>query len=58
MRTYELLISESIGYYVQVKAENEEQAIENYNEGLATEPYGEWTVERYALEVTRTIDNA
>jgi len=56
MRTYELLISESIGYYVQVQAENEEQAMENYNEGLATEPYGEWTVDRFVVEVTREVE--
>jgi len=50
MRTYELLISESIGYCVQVEANSLEEAHTNYHAGLATEPYGEWTVDRFVVE--------
>ena len=51
MKRYELLISESLGHYVQVEAENEDQAYEKYYAGdIATDPYGEYSVESFVVE--------
>ena len=46
MKTYELLITVSAGHYVQVEAENEDEAYDKYYDGdISTEPYGEYNVE-------------
>jgi hypothetical protein len=55
MPTYKLLISESIGYYVDVEAETEDQAIEKYYEE-GGDPYGENVIENYVVEASAYDD--
>ena len=57
MRTYELLISESIGYCVQVEANSLEEAKTNYHAGLATAPYGEFTTDLFVVEGKELNEN-
>jgi hypothetical protein len=52
MNTYRLLISEQIGYYVDVEAESEEEAIEDYYNNSG-HPYGEKVIENYVVEVEK-----
>jgi len=54
MNTYQLLISEHTGYFVDIEAETEEEAIEKYYEE-GGDPYGETTIENYVVE-GRIID--
>lgn len=49
MPTYKLLISEHIAYYVEVEAETEDEAIEDYYEN-GGDPYGEKTIDSYVVE--------
>lgn len=50
MRTYQLLVSEHTGYYVDIEAETEDQAIEKYYEE-GGDSYGEKVIENYVVEV-------
>ena len=57
MPTYELLISESISYCVQVEANSLEEAHTNYHAGLATAPYSEFTTNVFVVEGTEINEN-
>ena len=54
MPTYKLLVSEHIAYYVEIEAETEDEAIEDYYEN-GGDPYGENVIENYVVE-GRIID--
>jgi len=49
MKEYMLLISEHIGYYVNIEADSEDEAIKKYYEE-GGEGYGESTIETYVVE--------
>lgn len=58
MKTYELLISVSTGQYVQVEAENEDEAYQKYYDGdISTEPYGEYSVESFIVDIEELSDD-
>ena len=58
MKTYELLISVSTGQYVQVEAENEDEAYQKYFDGdISTEPYGEYNVESFIVDIEELKDD-
>jgi len=56
MPTYKLLISEHTGYYVDVEAETEDKAIEDYYEN-GGDPYGERVIENYVVEASVYNEN-
>ena len=56
MPTYKLLISEHTGYYVDVEAETEDEAIEKYYEE-GGDPYGENIIENYVVEASVYNEN-
>lgn len=55
MATYQLLVSETSAYYVDIDADNEDAAIDKYYEDGGDE-YGHKTIEVYVVE-GNTIDN-
>ena len=57
MKTYEILISVTTAHYVQVEAENEDQAYDKYYAGeVLTDPYGEYSVESEVVEAEEMND--
>ncbi len=51
MKTYQLLVSEQTGYYVDIEAESEEEAINDYYEN-GGDGYGERVIENYVVEAS------
>ena len=49
MSVYQLLVSEHTSYYVEIEAETEDEAIEDYYEN-GGDPYGEKVIENYVVE--------
>ena len=56
MPTYKLLVSEHTSYYVDVEAETEDEAIEDYYEN-GGDPYSENIIENYVVEASVYNEN-
>ena len=54
MPTYQLLVSEHTAYYVEIEADSEDEAIEDYYEN-GGDGYGQRIIENYVVE-GRIID--
>jgi len=49
MPTYQLLVSEHTAYYVEIEADSEDEAIEDYYEN-GGDGYGQRIIENYVVE--------
>jgi hypothetical protein len=51
MKTFRIILNETIAYSVLVEAETEDDAREVLHNGGGTEPFDEWTVETFVVDV-------
>jgi len=51
MPTYQLLVSEHTAYYVEIEADSEDAAIEDYYEN-GGDGYGQKVIENYVVEAS------